>query len=112
MKLVHMVFGLAVLVVFVLTGQDMALYHGHLGGMADGPRMLYRSRHIYILLASLLNLGLGAYLTRGLDRRTQILQVVGSGQLFLRHAYLSRPSSSRHQPVIYAALRMPATVFF
>jgi hypothetical protein len=83
MKLVHMVFGLAVLVVFVLTGQDMALYHGHLGGMADGPRMLYRSRHIYILLASLLNLGLGAYLTRGLDRRTQILQVVGSGAIIL-----------------------------
>ena len=34
---------------------------GHLAGMADLPRMLYRSAHIYLLFAALLNLLLGLY---------------------------------------------------
>src|SRR5262249_20119552 len=39
------------------------------------PRMLFRSRHIYILLAALLNIGLGAYFKiqiEGWERTTQI----------------------------------------
>jgi hypothetical protein len=37
----------------------MDIFYAHLRGMADLPPMLFRSRHIYILLASLLNLTLG-----------------------------------------------------
>jgi len=33
-----------------------------LQGMDDGPRMLYRSAHIYFLLSSIINLILGFYL--------------------------------------------------
>ena len=45
--------------------------------LPDGQRMLYRSRHIYLLLAGLLNLVIGIYLTaRQGWRRT--LQIVGS----------------------------------
>ena len=61
MKKFHLVFGVLVIIVFVLTGQYMDRYHEHLRGMADGPRMLFRSRHIFILLSGLLHLGLGAY---------------------------------------------------
>jgi hypothetical protein len=77
MKRLHLIFGLVVLVAFVLTGQYMDLYHRHLEGMADGPRMLYRSRHIFILLAGLLNLGLGAYVVRR-ERWRGTLQWLGT----------------------------------
>ena len=78
MKLAHIIFGLVVLVVFLLTGQYMDIYYNHLDGMPDGTRMLYRTRHIFILLAGLLNLGIGVYFNyrRALWRR--ILQLFGS----------------------------------
>lgn len=63
MKRIHLIFGVFVVVAFLLTGQYMDKYHNHLVGVPDGPRLLYRTRHIFILLASLLNLGLGAYFT-------------------------------------------------
>ena len=78
MKLAHIIFGFLVVIVFLLTGHYMDVYHNHLDGMPDGMRMLYRTRHIFILLAGLLNLGIGAYfnLRRALWRR--ILQSFGS----------------------------------
>src|ERR1043165_8916326 len=42
MKRFHLIFGLVMLVVFLLTGQYMDRVHEHLRNMADGPRMLYR----------------------------------------------------------------------
>ncbi|MFN0121838.1 MAG: hypothetical protein ACKV2V_15195 [Blastocatellia bacterium] len=62
MKRAHLLIGIATLIIFALTGQYMDRYHDHLHGMPDLPRMLYRSRHIYLLLAGLLHLGLGLYL--------------------------------------------------
>ena len=78
MRKLHLIFGLVVLAAFLLTGQYMDVYHRHLEGMADGPRMLYRSRHIFILLAGLHNLGLGAYAVRRRARWRRVLQWVGS----------------------------------
>ena len=63
MRRVHLWIGLVGVVAFILTGQYMDRWLGHLTGMADLPRMLYRSAHIYLLLASLLNLVLGLYVT-------------------------------------------------
>lgn len=60
----HLVAGVIGLAAFLLQGQYMDHVHGHLMGMADGPRMLYRSSHIYLLLASVLNVALGVYMTR------------------------------------------------
>ena len=37
MKHFHFVFGIAAVIVFLLTGQYMAIYQGHLRGMADMP---------------------------------------------------------------------------
>jgi hypothetical protein len=79
MKRLHLWFGCAVLIGFILTGQYMDRYHDHLRGMPDLPRMLYRSRHIYILLAGLLNVGIGAYLRTHQQRWRQLLQITGSG---------------------------------
>ncbi|PYS73641.1 MAG: hypothetical protein DMF69_04235 [Acidobacteria bacterium] len=61
MKRFHLIFGLLLVIAFLLTGQYMDRFLQHLQSMPDGPRMLYRSRHIYILLSGLINLGIGAY---------------------------------------------------
>ena len=63
---------------FLLTGQYMDKYFNHLVGMADGPRLLYRTRHIFILMAGLLNLGIGAYFTRRSETWRRVLQLIGS----------------------------------
>ena len=56
MQRIHYWVGVSGIIVFALTGQYMDIVHNHLTGMSDGPRMIYRSSHIYILLASLINL--------------------------------------------------------
>ncbi len=58
---VHIIVGALGLVVFVLQGQYMDQAHDHLAGMPDATRMMYRSSHIYLLLASVLNVVLGIY---------------------------------------------------
>lgn len=75
LKILHYAVGLVFLVLFLLTGQYMDLEHDHLSGMADGPRMIYRSGHIYLLFTSIANLLLGVYLRRlsGFRRHIQIL---------------------------------------
>lgn len=78
MKLFHQTFGVLVLIVFLLTGQYMDRFHNHLQGVPDGVRMVFRSRHIYILLAGLLNLGIGAYLIPRRESWRRVMQVAGS----------------------------------
>lgn len=74
LRKLHLALGLAGVLTFVLTGQYMHWNHAHLQGMPDGPRLLFRSSHIYLLWASLLNLALGCHLQRlpgGLARGVQ-----------------------------------------
>jgi hypothetical protein len=78
MKKIHLIFGALVVLAFLLTGQYMDKYFNHLAGMSDGPRLLYRTRHIFILLAGLLNLGMGAYFTYHDETWRRILQLLGS----------------------------------
>ena len=78
MKRFHLIFGFLLVIAFLLTGQYMDKVHNHLVGMADGPRMLYRTRHIFILLSALLHLGIGTYFTYRVERMRRILQLLGS----------------------------------
>lgn len=78
MKRFHLVFGVVILVAFLLTGQYMDRVHEHLHNMADGPRMLYRTRHIFILFSGLLHVGLGTYFRYRVDARRRLLQMLGS----------------------------------
>jgi glucan phosphoethanolaminetransferase (alkaline phosphatase superfamily) len=67
---------LLLILVFLLTGQYMHIYMHHMVGVPDAPRLLYRTRHIFILLSGLLNVGLGSYLIvrpAGLQRGLQWL---------------------------------------
>ena len=79
MKRFHLIFGLCLFVVFLLTGQFMDHFHHHLVDMPDGPRMLYRSRHIYILLSGLVHLGIGSYFYYRFRTWLRVLQLLGSG---------------------------------
>ena len=58
---VHLVIGAAGLLVFILQGQYMG---GTLGvpELPDVQRMLYRSAHIYLMLACAMNLGSGFFM--------------------------------------------------
>lgn len=75
-KRFHLVFGIIVVIVFLLTGQYMEYVGNPL--LPDGTRMLYRSRHIYLLLAGLLNLILGTYLIPHPVGRRRTVQLLGS----------------------------------
>ena len=78
MKRFHLIFGVTVLVVFLLTGQYMDRVHNHLMYMPDGPRMLYRTRHIFILMSGLVHLGIGSYFRYQWTTVRRVLQMVGS----------------------------------
>ena len=78
MKRFHLIFGLIVIVVFLLTGQYMDRYHQHLMHMADGPRLLYRTRHIFILMSGLLHLGIGSYFNYRPSKGRRVCQIAGS----------------------------------
>src|SRR2546428_543326 len=75
MKKVHLTFGILVLIVFLLTGQYMDKYYHHMVGVPDGTRLLYRTRHIFILLSGLTNLGIGAYFSYRLESWRRVLQL-------------------------------------
>lgn len=96
MRRFHLIFGIVVLIVFILTGQYMDRYHDHLRGMPDLPRMLYRSRHIYLLLAGLLHVGIGSYFQTRLHGWRNIMQIAGSllitlATMFLIAAFFYEP---------------------
>jgi peptidoglycan/LPS O-acetylase OafA/YrhL len=84
MKTLHRVFGVLVILAFLLTGQFMDFHHPKVREMTDeGARMMFRSRHIYILLAGLVNLGVGVYFTYWRERWRKILQLAGSALMIV-----------------------------
>jgi hypothetical protein len=106
LRSLHLALGVAAFALFVLTGQYMHWILDHLRGLPDGPRLMYRTSHIYLLWSALLNLVLGSYLRPAGTRRARGAQVVGSllllaGPILLtasfflesNHADLVRPSA-------------------
>lgn len=83
MRRFHQIFGWIIFVAFLLTGQYLRIYHNRLADTADGMRMLYRSRHIYILLAALLNITLGLYFSYAASRWRRGFQVAGSAVIVI-----------------------------
>jgi hypothetical protein len=62
MRRLHLTFGLLGVAVFVLTGQVMRHHTPPMHELTPGVRMMYVSRHIYLLGSALVNLTLGLYL--------------------------------------------------
>jgi len=82
-KTLHFWIGLLGVLVFILTGQYMDHEYNHLSDMSDGPRMLFRSGHIYFLLASVINLVLGVYWVRATSQVSRLIQILISVIVFL-----------------------------
>ena len=76
MKRLHLWVGAVVLLAFLLTGQYMDYLEVRTNALGETARVMFRSRHIYLLLAGLVNVGVGAYFgyrERGWRRRLQLL---------------------------------------
>jgi len=76
MKRLHLWVGAVVLLAFLLTGQYMDYLEVRTNALGETARVMFRSRHIYLLLAGLVNVGVGAYFAyreRGWRRRLQLL---------------------------------------
>ena len=71
------------MVAFLLTGQYMDKLYNHMVGVPDAQRLLFRTRHIFILLAGLLNLGIGAYFTYRVETWRRTIQLLGSLLIFV-----------------------------
>jgi hypothetical protein len=88
LRRLHLMVGVGSVVAFLLTGQYMDLWLGHLEGMPDLPRLLYRSGHIYLLFAGLLNLVLGLYLDESPGGFGRAVARVGSVLILMAPALL------------------------
>jgi hypothetical protein len=104
MSRAHRLVGLIGILAFLATGVYMRRSFPGKPDLDSGTRMFFRSRHIYLLLASLLNLGLGTYSSPSAVRWRRILQVVGSCLILaapplLLIAFAHEPTrSDRHIP--------------
>lgn len=103
MKRFHLLFGFAVVIIFLLTGQYMEYVHNRL--LPDGMRMLYRSRHIYLLLTGLLNLSIGLYFISRPSGWRRTLQRLGSilialAPCLLLVGFFSEPQKGPEQTMV------------
>lgn len=83
MRILHLTIGSAVIFIFLLTGQYMDFHSPKMEELNEGTRMMLRSRHIYILLAGLLNLSIGSYFIYREQSWRKILQIIGSGLIIV-----------------------------
>jgi hypothetical protein len=114
LRRLHLFLGILGILAFLATGQYMDRWHEHLRGYDDTTRMLYRSTHVYILLAAVSNAMTGLYLRPAQARWRRWLQLVGSLALlagpplflagFCTEPYLSGLARPYSRPAIYLAL--------
>lgn len=77
----HIVFGILLFIVFLITGQYMTADFPDKDAIPQDLRLLMRSRHIYILFSALIHVVLGVYLTVQQAAWQKALQ--GSGSVIL-----------------------------
>src|ERR1051325_11417380 len=78
MRLLHSSVGVFVLLAFLLTGQYMDYLDVRSGALGETARVMFRSRHIYLLLAGLVNLAIGSYFSMRPDGWRRRSQMFGS----------------------------------
>jgi MFS family permease len=97
MRRVHLILGLLGVVTFLITGQLMKHHNPPVQMLTPEVRMMYVSRHIYLLGAALVNLVLGLYLREYSPGWRRTLQRIGSVLIFLSvlsllMAFISEPA--------------------
>jgi hypothetical protein len=74
----HLVIGITAIVAFVLSGQLLGHHRPAMEQLPAEMRMMYISRHIYLLTGALVNAVLGLYLRLQPSGWRRTLQVIGS----------------------------------
>ena len=98
MRRFHLAIGALGVIAFLITGQFMRHHTPPLLTMSDGARLMFRSRHIYILGGGLVNLMLGLYLQRHAAGWRRGAQTLGSvlllaAPLLLTLAFVVEPGA-------------------
>jgi len=88
MRRLHLAVGLFAVLVFVATGQFMRHHAPPMAALSDSDRLMFRSRHIYILAGGLVNLVLGLYFRLWPQGWRRKVQGVGSALLIVSPALL------------------------
>ena len=100
----HWFIGVVFLLVFVLQGQFMSHVYNGLQDLGDGHRMLFRSAHIYTLMAAGINLAL-SFANFSLNRFDQKLAWLASilawqAPMFITASFFLESQSSQLQRLI------------
>jgi hypothetical protein len=111
MKRLHLWVGAVALLVFLLSGQYMDYLEVRTNALGETARVMYRSRHIYLLLGGLVNLGVGAYFgyrERGWRRSLQLLgsALVVVAPVLMLAAFFAEPG----EPGLQRHFTLPAVV--
>ena len=96
LRRVHLVVGITAIVAFVLSGQLLGHHHPRMDELPAEIRMMYVSRHIYLLTGALVNAVIGLYLQLQPSPWRRVLQIIGSlliltSALSLSMAFLAEP---------------------
>jgi len=83
MSYLHLIFGILLFIIFLATGEFMRADFPDKDIIPQDLRLLMRSRHIYILLSSLIHICLGVYLRIHAKTWRKFLQVFASVLLIL-----------------------------
>jgi hypothetical protein len=114
MRCLHGTVGFVALIAFLASGQSMDLRYDHLQGLDTTTRMLFRSTHLYLLFAALLNLAFGLYLVARPPGWRRWLQRTGSALVlaappllavgFLTEPWMADLDRPFSRPAIYGSL--------
>jgi len=111
MRRLHLWTGALTLLAFLLSGQYMDYLEVRTNALGETARVMFRSRHIYLLLAGLVNLGLGAYFSYRERGWRRVLQLLGSALVVLAPvlmaaAFFAEPT----EPGLQRHFTLPAVV--
>src|SRR5215203_1975589 len=101
MSYLHLVFGIILFVIFLVTGKFMRWDFPDKEIIPPDFRILMRSRHIYILLSSLIHIILGVYLQIHVEAWRRILQIFASvlliaGSVLFVWAFIYETYTTQH----------------
>ncbi len=100
LRMAHRVVGAVTVVAFLITGLLMSTHDPPVMSMDWGERLLFRSRHIYLLCAGLVNLALGAHYLLPDRAARRSAAIVGSllslaSAVMLFFAFFAEPMAGR-----------------
>jgi len=96
----HLVVGAVTVLAFLITGLIMRMHEPPVSAMEWAQRLLFRSRHIYILCAGLVNLAIGVHFALPVTKIRHGAAVAGSlfvlaSAILLFFAFFAEPMAGR-----------------